>query len=186
MKEVMILNELEQIKTVSNMYRIEVIESFEGKQATAKMIADNMGEPHAKVNYHIKELLNVGVLELVEEKVRLGIVEKFYRPSAKVFIIDKSILANDEKTIDKLSCGKHICVFNGIAKDFYEAIEKSNILNNGESLIQKEDCYLTKEEVELLRVRLKASLAEIVKERKSRSYCNLKHYSVSTLVVPKL
>jgi hypothetical protein len=185
MKEVMILNELEQIKTVSNMYRIEVIESFGGKQATAKTISDKMGEPHAKVNYHIKELLNVGILELVEEKVRLGIVEKFYRPSAKVFIIDKSILIKDGESIDGFLCGEHICAFDGIAKDFYNAIEKSEAVNNGESLIHKRECYLTAEEVDLLQGRLEASIEEFVNGRKDRGYCELKHYSVSTLVVPK-
>lgn len=185
MKEVMILNELEQIKTVSNTYRIDVIESFGGKQATAKTISVCMGEPHAKVNYHIKELLNVGVLELVEEKIRLGIVEKFYRPSAKVFIIDKSILINNGESIDGLLYGKHICAFDDISKDFYNAIEKNESINNGESLIHKRECYLTEDEVDLLQVRLESSIEEFVNGRKDRGCCELKHYSVSTLVVPK-
>ena len=51
-----------------------------------------LDEPHAKINYHIKTLYKVGILELVEEKIKSGIVEKYYYPKAKNIFIDKNII----------------------------------------------------------------------------------------------
>ena len=45
-----------------------------------------LDEPHAKINYHIKTLYKVGILELVEEKIKSGIVEKYYYPKCKKYI----------------------------------------------------------------------------------------------------
>ena len=44
MKEVMILRELEQIKAISQEYRISILETFDYKPCTAKMISDRLGE----------------------------------------------------------------------------------------------------------------------------------------------
>ena len=185
MKEVIVLHELEQIKAVSNSYRIQVIKAFDGDLATAKTIADKMGEPHAKVNYHIKELLNVGVLELVEEKVRLGIVEKFYKPSAKIFIVDRNILNRDEDCPGESLDASCMGIFEGVSKEFYKAIENENILNDETFLIKHKDCYLTKEEAGLLHEQVQRYIENFIDQRKENGYGETRRYSISTLAFPK-
>ncbi|HKL10827.1 MAG TPA: helix-turn-helix domain-containing protein [Clostridia bacterium] len=185
MKEVIVLHELEQIKAVSNSYRIQVIKAFGGDLATAKTIADKMGEPHAKVNYHIKELLNVGVLELVEEKVRLGIVEKFYKPSAKVFIVDRNILNGEEGCMGDSLIDSCMGIFEGVSKEFYKAIENEDDLNEETLLIKNDDYYLTKEEAGLLHEQVHRYIENFMNDRKGNEYGETRKYSISTLAFPK-
>ena len=58
--------------------RIDILKAFNNLPLSAKQLSQMLDEPHAKINYHIKTLYNVGILELVEEKIKSGIVEKFY------------------------------------------------------------------------------------------------------------
>ena len=97
MKDVIVLKELEQIKAISQQYRLDIIEAFDNKAKTAKQIAELLDEPHGRVNYHIKILEKVGIIELVEEVTKFGVVEKYYQPVAKKIIIDsKAVTLNDE------------------------------------------------------------------------------------------
>ncbi len=181
MKDIMILRELEQIKAISQEYRISILETFDYKPATAKMISDRLGEPHAKINYHIKILVRVGILELVDEQIKLGIVEKYYCPVAYDYIVDSSLLANSEnslKTIEKAS----IAFFEHIAKDFYNNVEIGG--NNPPKKINHlQDIYLTQEEAKELNNMVNDRIQEFVKDKYSYKD-NTTKYSVSTIIIP--
>ena len=115
MKDVLILRELDQIKAISQEYRITILEAFNYEPATAKQISDRLGEPHAKINYHIKTLVKVNILELVQENIKLGIVEKYYCPVARDYVIDSSSLTSGDremKTMNKVN----VALFEHIAK----------------------------------------------------------------------
>ncbi len=45
MKEVLVVDDLNMLKALSNSYRIRIIDAFEGKPATAKQISMKLGEP---------------------------------------------------------------------------------------------------------------------------------------------
>ncbi|WIF94981.1 winged helix-turn-helix domain-containing protein [Caminicella sporogenes] len=185
MKEVLVLRELEQIKAISHPYRIEILEAFEDSSATAKQIADKMGEPHAKVNYHIKILLKVGILELIEEKIKLGIVEKYYMPAAKTFVIDKSILdSGEKKVLDSVNQAK-ISIFKNISKDFYKAVEVADEKNYPKKILHFNDYYLTLDEIDKLQDKMAALIEEFLKGKKDKNRENTKRYSISTLMIPR-
>ena len=76
MKDILVLKDLEQIKAISQQYRLDILEAFDNQAKTAKQIAEAMDEPHGRVNYHIKILEKVGIIELVEEVTKFGVVEK--------------------------------------------------------------------------------------------------------------
>lgn len=186
MKDILVLRELEQIKAIAHPYRLEIIDSFEEASATAKQIADKMGEPHAKVNYHIKTLLKVGILELIEEKVKLGIVEKYYRPSAKNLVIDRSILNTSEKNVLESLTQASISIFESISKDFYRSVEYTNEKEYPKKFLYDYDCYLTLDEINELQDKLGAVLEEYLKDKKDKNRLNTKKYSVSCLMIPKI
>ena len=89
MREVLVLRDLECIKAIAHPRRIDILKIFDEIPLSAKQLSQLLDEPHAKINYHIKTLYKVGILELVEEKIKSGIVEKYYYPSAKNIVIDK-------------------------------------------------------------------------------------------------
>ncbi len=187
MKEVLVLSDLEQIKAISHPYRIEIVEAFEDLPATAKQIADRLGEPHAKVNYHIKTLLKVGILELVEEKIKLGIVEKYYLPSAKMFVIDKSILNSSENgnVIESINQAL-ISIFENISKDFYKSIEYMGQKQQANKILHYNDYYLTEDEVQELQDKLKVVMKDYLKDKKDKDRNNTKKYSISSLIIPRI
>ena len=103
MKDVIVLKELEQIKAISQQYRLDIIEAFDSKPKTAKQIAEMLDEPHGRVNYHIKILEKVGIIELVQEVTKYGVVEKYYCPVAYKIIIDSSAVTLDDEMSDSIS-----------------------------------------------------------------------------------
>jgi DNA-binding transcriptional ArsR family regulator len=82
---VMILEAPEQIKAFTDSLRIRVLRVLRERAATNQQIADELGEPHAKVLYHIRFLLDAGLIKLIDTQVKGGNVEKYYRSVAYIF-----------------------------------------------------------------------------------------------------
>lgn len=162
MREVLVLRDLECIKAIVHPRRIDILKTFGDLPLSVKQLSQLLDEPHAKVNYHIKTLYRVGILELVEEKIKSGIVEKYYYPSAKNIIISKKILdfsVEGESEEERLNISK----FEDISELFYKAAEQENITN--QNIVEYRDVCITSEELlELNRV-LKSKLDEIINKR---------------------
>ena len=124
MREVLVLRDLECIKAIAHPRRIDILKIFDEIPLSAKQLSQLLDEPHAKINYHIKTLYKVGILELVEEKIKSGIVEKYYYPSAKNIVIDKKVL--DFSLHDKAENAQEIYIskFEDIIELYYQAAEE--------------------------------------------------------------
>lgn len=180
MKELIVLKELNQIKAIASLYRIEILECFnDNNPKTVKEIAEYMNEPHSKVNYHVKILQKAQILELVKERPRAGIVEKFFLPTAKTFIIDKKLSRqneNDEKNID---------LSKNISKAHHSIIEKINrdLNNNLEnnrgvfSVNRTGECFLTYDEAKEIIDIVDEKLSNLIKSKKERKDENAKLYN---------
>lgn len=184
MREVLVLRDLECIKAIVHPRRIDILKTFGDLPLSAKQLSQLLDEPHAKVNYHIKTLYRVGILELVEEKIKSGIVEKYYYPSAKNIIISKKILdfsVEGESEEERLNISK----FENISELFYKAAEQENITNK--NIVEYRDVCITSEELlELNRV-LKSKLDEIINKRNfdiEDSYMDNDRHKVVLLSIP--
>ncbi len=186
MKDILVLRELEQIKAIAHPYRLEIIDSFEEASATAKQIADRMEEPHAKVNYHIKTLVKVGILELIEEKVKLGIVEKYYRPAAKNLVIDRNVLNTGEKNALESLEQVSFSLFESISKDFYRAAELPNASEHPKKFLYFSDYYMTLDEMAELQDKLSEVYEEFLEDKKDKNRPETKKYSLYSLMIPKV
>jgi len=182
MKEVLVLKDLKQIKAISQDYRIGILEAYNDEPATAKQISDKLGEPHAKVNYHIKALAKVGILELVEESVKLGIIEKYYLPVAKAFVIDSAAMkSSDKNVVASINQASH-ALFERISKEFYASLEQpEKELPN--KLLHKTDFYLTEEEAKDLHVKLEDVIVEFLKGKDTQVEGTNKYFT-SALIIP--
>jgi DNA-binding transcriptional ArsR family regulator len=81
----MILETPEQIKAFTDPLRLRVLRILRERPATNQQIADELGEPHAKVLYHIRFLLEAGLIKLIDTHIKGGNVEKYYRAVARIF-----------------------------------------------------------------------------------------------------
>lgn len=180
--EVLVVSSLEQIKALSSPYRIKIIETFDNKPASAKDISVKMGEPHGRVNYHIKTLAKVGILKLVNVSVKQGVVEKYYMPVAESIVLDSRMVnKNDDHDIkDMRNAG--IALFEKISKEFYGS------MNNKELKVQKKinydyDFYLTEEEADLLNQNIQQVVDDYLKDKEEpREGTN--RYFTASMVIP--
>ena len=163
MREVLVLRDLECIKAIAHPRRIDILKTFDKSPLSAKQLSQLLDEPHAKINYHIKTLYKVGILELVEEKIKSGIVEKYYYPSAKNIVIDKKVLdfslhnGGDEK--------QELCIskFEDIIELFYQAAEREIL--DGENVTDYHDICFTQQELIELNSTIKSKIQDILDKR---------------------
>lgn len=163
MREVLVLRDLECIKAIVHQKRIDILKIFDKTPLSAKQLSQLLGEPHAKINYHIKTLYKVGILELVEEKIKSGIVEKYYYPSAKNIVIDKKVL--DFSMYDKVESAQELYIskFEDIVEEFYQALEE-DILEQ-ENIVDYHNISLTHKELTELNDVINLKIKDILDKR---------------------
>lgn len=91
MKAVMLINDLEKMKTISDPLRVQILSILIRRKATVKQVADEIGESSAKLYYHVKALQKQGMIRIVAMEEKGGILEKYYRAVAKGYKIDYNI-----------------------------------------------------------------------------------------------
>jgi DNA-binding transcriptional ArsR family regulator len=82
-----VISEPQILKAFTDPLRIRVLNFLKPRAATNQQIADALGEPQAKVLYHIRFLLDAGLIQLVDQQIKGGNVEKYYRTSARLFAL---------------------------------------------------------------------------------------------------
>lgn len=181
MKEVLVLRDLECIKAIAHPRRIDILKTFDKSPLSAKQLSQLLDEPHAKINYHIKTLYKVGILELVEEKIKSGIVEKYYYPKSKNIVIGKKVLDFSLNTEQEQ---KELCIskFENMSELFYHAAEEG-ILSN-ESIIDYHQVPLTVDEIKELKDTMKLKVEEILKSRQNSDIET--KYDIDLLTIPML
>jgi DNA-binding transcriptional ArsR family regulator len=93
LKDLLVLDDLEQVKALAVPVRVEIIMSLNDQPMTTTQIARLLGEKPNRLYYHVTELERVGILEVVETKQKGNLVEKYYLPVARVFRIDPALFA---------------------------------------------------------------------------------------------
>ncbi|WP_296645486.1 winged helix-turn-helix domain-containing protein [Romboutsia sp. 13368] len=177
MKEVLILRDLECIKAIAHPRRIDILKAFNNAPLSAKQLSQMLDEPHAKINYHIKTLYKVGILDLVEEKIKSGIVEKYYYPMAKNILVDKNVInislkeENEEKYISKI---------DDIIDLFYKAV-KNQVLEE-ENINNYNDICLNNDELIELNNTIKYKIEELIEKRNKEE--ESKKYNIIIASIP--
>jgi DNA-binding transcriptional ArsR family regulator len=82
---VLTIDSPDQIKAFTDPLRIRILGILRLRAATNQQVADTLGEAHSKVLYHIRYLLEVGLIQQVDTRIKGGNVEKYYRAVAHVF-----------------------------------------------------------------------------------------------------
>ncbi|UFJ43192.1 helix-turn-helix domain-containing protein [Brevibacillus humidisoli] len=96
MREFYDVNDPEALKSLSIPERVKILELFEDLEPrTAKQIATELGENAARLHYHVKELVRVGLLEQVDTRVKGSIVEKYYQLVAKVIQVNLRVMIEE-------------------------------------------------------------------------------------------
>ncbi|HEV7615089.1 MAG TPA: hypothetical protein VGO36_02530 [Solirubrobacterales bacterium] len=76
------------IKALSHPVRASALTILNQRVASPKEISDELNEEVGKVSYHVKELRNLGCVELVDTAQRRGATEHYYRGVAQAYLSD--------------------------------------------------------------------------------------------------
>ena len=80
-----VVSDLRQLKAFTDPIRNRILHILASQEATNQQLAALLGEPQAKVLHHVRFLLDVGMIVLVDQRIRGGNVEKFYRATAHLY-----------------------------------------------------------------------------------------------------
>lgn len=162
MKDLLVLRDLECVKAIAHPRRIDILKAFDKEPLSAKQLSEMLDEPHAKINYHIKTLYNVGILELVEEKIKSGIVEKYYYPTANNIVISRKII---NYTLDAQSKEDEVAIsdFENTVENFYNAVEADKL--KLENVLEYRNIKLSELEIKQLQQTLNDKVSEILVNR---------------------
>lgn len=76
------------VKAISHPIRHRVLVLLNERIASPNEIARELGESLGRVSYHVRQLADVGAIELVRTEPRRGAVEHFYRAISRAWFSD--------------------------------------------------------------------------------------------------
>ena len=166
---------------------LKLLHTFDKEPLSAKQLSEMLDEPHAKINYHIKTLYNVGILELVEEKIKSGIVEKYYYPTANNVVMSRKII---DYTLDPASKDGAVSIsdfedtiehfYNAVEQGFYIAVEKGAL--KLENVLEYRDIKLSDSEIIELKNTINDKVSEILANRKEND--EVKKHDLMMVAIP--
>jgi DNA-binding transcriptional ArsR family regulator len=120
--EVHLIETLGQARAFLDPLRMRVATLLGKEEATAKQVADRLGEKAARVHYHVREMFKAGLVVLVRESPKGGILEKYYRAIARSFVVDPALLTGgaeepEQKAPEKLGLATLTSIGRLIAQD---------------------------------------------------------------------
>lgn len=86
------IHDVETIKVFADPLRLKIIRLM-AEPTTVKAIADTLALPAAKLYYHVNLLHKHGLLQVVDQNLESGIVEKVYQVTARQFKLVNPLLA---------------------------------------------------------------------------------------------
>ena len=91
MQDVYLISDLGQLKAISDPRRLRLIKALADAPLTTGQLATRLGDTINRVHYHVKELEQIGLIHVVEERQRGHLMEKLYEPVAAYFRVDPTL-----------------------------------------------------------------------------------------------
>jgi DNA-binding transcriptional ArsR family regulator len=107
MRDVMYLEQIEQAEALLKPQRIEVLRQL-AEPRTCTEVAGRLGQTPQRVYYHVKRLVDAGLVDLVSERKVRGIHEGIYQATARSYWLSPRLvgrIGGMRKAQDELSLG---------------------------------------------------------------------------------
>ncbi len=85
------VNDLEQLRVLSDPLRMRILHTLHAQPLTVKQVADRLEMTPTKLYYHVGELERIGVVKVVETRVKSGIIEKYYQLTADIIKVSRDL-----------------------------------------------------------------------------------------------
>jgi putative molybdopterin biosynthesis protein len=122
MDDIRPIQSFDQIKTLSDPRRMAILRRLMSGPATLTHLGNSLGEHPAWIRHHLKRLEEAGLVELASVKVTSGVVEKFYRATARLFILQQTILPELEGEEPLILLGSHDLALSLLSERLFERL----------------------------------------------------------------
>jgi DNA-binding transcriptional ArsR family regulator len=95
------LSDPEQLQALSHSTRVAILEALREPMSAAS-VARELGQPRQRINYHLKELERVGLVERVEERRKGNFIEVIYRAVARSFVVSPQVAWADPRRLEAM------------------------------------------------------------------------------------
>lgn len=85
MLDTLLLETADQIGALAHPARQRILRLLTSESMTNKQLSQVLGESPPRLHFHVRELLKAGLIELVAERPKGGVLEKYYRATARNF-----------------------------------------------------------------------------------------------------
>ncbi len=96
MQEVFKISTLEQVRLLSDPFKLSIMQEFAGGERTTGEVARALKQPITKLYRHVDALHAAGLLEITQEKQKRGTVERHFQAVGKRFEADHALFADEE------------------------------------------------------------------------------------------
>jgi len=118
------VTELEQLRVLSDPLRMRVLNNLFQEPLTVKQVADRLEVPATKLYYHVNELERIGLVKVVETRVKSGIIEKYYRMTAGKIQVSRELLRlTQQQSAEASTYGEVLAsIFEAVADDLRQSV----------------------------------------------------------------
>lgn len=88
-----VLSDAARVAAALSPPRRRLLDLLAAEPDSAAGLARRLDLPRQRVNYHLRELERSGLVELVDQRRRRGLMERRLRPTARAFVVDPALLA---------------------------------------------------------------------------------------------
>lgn len=107
LRELEIVRRPDQVAALMDPARRRLLGALGERPDSAVGLARRLGDTRQRLNYHLRQLEEAGLVELVEARPRRGVKERILRPVARGFVVDPAALgalgAEPAPSADRLS-----------------------------------------------------------------------------------
>ena len=96
---VLSLSDPGQLRALSHSTRVAILEVLR-EPASAATVARALGQPRQGINYHLKELERVRLVERVEKRRKGNFIETLYRAVARSFVVSPQVAWADPRRLE--------------------------------------------------------------------------------------
>lgn len=84
----LLVNTDQQFRAIADPIRSKILGIIQTRPATAKQIADRLGEAPGTIGHHLQVLERAGLAQIVARRIVHGIVAKYYTRTARIFTFE--------------------------------------------------------------------------------------------------
>ena len=102
-RDEILLESIEQLRALAHPTRQRILGLLTDDAFTNQQLAATLGEPPSRLHFHLRELEAAGLVTIVEERPKGGVLEKYYRAVARRFRLGGSLGATARDSAERLA-----------------------------------------------------------------------------------